>query len=149
MIAQLTEIGHPDQNALIKGAEDTSTDEYVKSVQTHVQDLARAQGIDKALNEHGVDVIVAPGDSPITSLTTSAGKSLTTRPRQPRADCIVEYPVAAVPVGVLSLYGRPHGLSVLTRAGNEEKLMQFMFAFHNTFPSRPIPQNLDKSESVL
>jgi len=123
---------HPDQSALIKGVEDTSTEDFVKSVQAHVQHLARAQGIDKALDEHGVDVIVAPGDSPITSLTTSA-----------------DYPVAAVPNGVLSIYGRPHGLSVLTRAGNEMKLMEFMFAFYNAFPSRPVPCDLDRFDAQL
>ena len=56
--------------------------------------------------------------------------------------------MAAVPSGTLSLYGRPHGLSILARAGEESKLLDFMGIFERTFPKRPVPPMLAKERSV-
>ena len=56
--------------------------------------------------------------------------------------------MAAVPSGTLSLYGRPHGLSILARIGEERKLLDFMGTFERTFPKRPVPQMLAEGSSV-
>ena len=47
--------------------------------------------------------------------------------------------MAAVPSGTLSLYGRPHGLSILARIGEERKPLDFMDLFERTFPKATSP----------
>jgi amidase len=114
----------------------------------HIRKMAREDGIDKAMSDHNVDLIVVPGDSPISSLTTCAGMLIV--PQEKTHMLISEaYPIAAVPNGVLSLNGRPHGLSLVTSVVNTGKLLEFMSIFEKTFPKRPIPSMLREKASSL
>jgi amidase len=45
----------------------------------------------------------------------------------------------SVPLGTLEYNGRPHGLSLIAKAGQEAVLLRFMEVFHDVFSERPEP----------
>ena len=76
------------------------------------RESAGRQGIDKALAEHNIDIIIGPGDSGICDIAAQAG-----------------YPTAMVPLGMLKgKYGlrQPHGLMITSRKNGEGKMLEFM-----------------------
>ena len=50
-------------------------------------------------------------------------------------------PIATVPIGSLDVTGRPYGLGIIARPGDEAKLLQVMAAFEATVPS-PVTPNV-------
>lgn len=94
-------------------------------------DDARARGrkrLDSILSQHGIDVIIGPADSPMTSYATAAG-----------------YPLATLPVGILDYNGRPFGLTAITKAHGEPLLLNLQCAWEKMFP-RMLPESLKKVE---
>jgi len=79
-------------------------------------------GVEKALDENQVDVIMAPSDSRLVSVASAAG-------------C----PVANVPLGFARFNGRAHGLNVIARPRDERALLQVMLAWQGTFPEALAP----------
>lgn len=80
------------------------------------------------MNLENLDVLFAPMDSPICSLSTASG-----------------YPIANVPLGRYHLKGvasRPFGLAILAKAGGEGTLFKVMTAYEANFPRRVIPEQL-------
>lgn len=47
----------------------------------HLRKVARDQGVDRVLKEYGVDVILGPTDSGLTSMASAGGKSSNTLTR--------------------------------------------------------------------
>ncbi|KAJ5633529.1 hypothetical protein N7528_001371 [Penicillium herquei] len=86
---------------------------------------AGEDGIDKVLNEFGLDVIVTPMDSPISTVAALAG-----------------YPSATVPLGYLEPSGRPVGLCLVGKANEEGKLLSVMSAYEATMPGHRLPPQL-------
>jgi amidase len=84
------------------------------------------RGIDRTLEENGVDVIIGPGDGRMFKISGTAG-----------------YPIASLPLGYLDFNGRPFGLQVTTKAHQEALLIQVQSAWEATFPKRQ-PPRLDK-----
>lgn len=74
-------------------------------------------GIQKSLDEFGVDVIMGPTDGRIASIAASAG-------------C----PVATVPLGYADFNGRAFGMNIIASAGKEKEMFQVMSAWEATFP---------------
>jgi amidase len=94
-------------------------------------DNARARArkrLDDTFSKHDIDVIVGPGDSPMTNYAASAG-----------------YPIATLPVGVLEFNGRPFGLTVIAKAHGEPMLIKLQSAWEKLFP-RKLPESLKKVE---
>ncbi|KAL7805666.1 amidase signature domain-containing protein [Trichoderma aethiopicum] len=83
---------------------------------------AARQIIHAAFDTHGVNLIVAPGDSSLCIHAAAAG-----------------YPIATAPIGQLRYNGRPFGLCVLARADEEELLLRFMAAYEAVAKPRPVP----------
>ncbi len=79
-----------------------------------MRDTAREK-IDTMMLENGIDVILAPA-APMASVVALAG-----------------YPHGVVPLGFANCDGRPFGLNVLARAGEEDKKFAFMSAWEATF----------------
>ena len=73
-------------------------------------------GVEKALDENAVDVIMAPSDSRLVSVASAAG-------------C----PIANVPLGFAHFNGRAHGLNVIARPRDERALLRVMTAWQRTF----------------
>ncbi|KAI0468028.1 amidase signature enzyme [Xylaria cf. heliscus] len=85
----------------------------------------RSQGrkiLDDAFDSEDVNIIAAPGDSPLCVYAAVAG-----------------YPIAAVPLGQLSYNGRPFGICLVAQENEEKLLLRFMSAFELLFPPRPVP----------
>ncbi|KAK4061446.1 hypothetical protein Trihar35433_9773 [Trichoderma harzianum] len=103
----------------------TMSDEEHDFLLSHARKAGRDIGIDKTLKEYDVDLIIAPGDSPVNLLVSAAG-----------------YPSATIPLSYLEYNGRPIGLVAFTTAGGEGMLLNFLHAYENTFPKRRPPSRL-------
>lgn len=91
------------------------------------------ESIEKCLAESKADVIMASGESLLTSIAAVAG-----------------YPIASVPLGFSTLNGRPSGMEIMARNGDEEKIFEVMSAWEVTFPDgRRPPPLLAKWEASL
>lgn len=64
---------HPSQDEFLKAQEQrTSPKEYERYL-AHLRHAATVDGIDRIRDEYGLDVIVGPADSFITSFATGSG----------------------------------------------------------------------------
>jgi amidase len=84
--------------------------------------VSRDEGIDKAMKEYNLDVIIGPGDSLLMNLAAAAA-----------------YPIAAMPLSTLEYNGRPFGVMAVASAHQEMALVKAMHAWHSTFSPRPVP----------
>jgi amidase len=100
--------------------------------------MSKEEGIDKALAQYDIDVIIGPADSFLSSLAAAAGWNLTPISSFPTLMGI-GYPIATVPIGRMDFNGRPFGLVALTTAHKEAKLLHFMSAWEKTFLPWPVP----------
>lgn len=66
---------------------------------------------------HGVNIIVGPADSALSTMAGAAG-----------------YPIAALPLGKLQYNGRPFGVAAIASGGREDLLIQFMGAWEKLWP---------------
>ncbi|RAH66303.1 amidase [Aspergillus aculeatinus CBS 121060] len=103
---------HTDQTDLLETLKSSMDDEKAAAAKTYAQRLAGPEGIDATVEKHGVDIIIGPGDCAICAVAALAG-----------------YPTGMVPLGRLEGpggLGQPQGLMLISRAGGEQKLLQFM-----------------------
>lgn len=136
-------IEYPGQDLLTSALEDKTPLEKVMRAREAARRIATS-GISDALNEHKLQAIIAPTDSPISSLASSAGMQCTSLPDRmhpllPQSDCSIGYPIATVPLGRRNTNGRPFGASIMTRAGDEGTLIRIRSAWEATFPKREMP----------
>lgn len=94
---------------------------------------AARSGIDKALSENEIDVIIGPSDGMFASMASAAG-----------------YPVASIPLGFANFNGRAFGVQVLARSGEEDKILRAMSAWEATFPGsrQPPPSLVNRNSKV-
>lgn len=81
--------------------------------------------VERCFEATGADVIMASGESYLTSIASGAG-----------------YPIASVPLGFSSYNGRPSGMEILARNGEEEKVFRVMSAWKTSFPEARKPPPL-------
>ncbi|KAF4513450.1 hypothetical protein G6O67_000720 [Ophiocordyceps sinensis] len=112
----------PNQDGLVGILKASRPDQDAARSLEHCKRWAATEGIDKAISEHGVDVVVCCSDSYF------AGVSVASR-----------YPMAAVPLGYIKSSGRPYGLQAIAPAHQEKKLVAFMAAWERIFPPRRVP----------
>ncbi|KAM4063679.1 amidase [Hirsutella rhossiliensis] len=112
----------PNQDGLVGILKASRPDEDAAESLEHCKRWAATEGIDKAISEHGVDVVVCCSDSYF------AGVSVASR-----------YPMAAVPLGYIRSSGRPYGLQAIAPAHQEAKLVAFMAVWERIFPTRRVP----------
>jgi amidase len=87
-------------------------------------------GVEKALDDNEVDVILAPSDSRLVSVASAAG-------------C----PVANLPLGFARFNGRAHGLNAIARPRDERALLRVMMAWEGTFPEALAPPMMMTGDS--
>ena len=97
-----------------------TAEKYEKGVKL-IRDVAGFNGIDKALKEHRLDVIMGPMDGRIPTIAAAAG-----------------YPVGTVPLGYSKTNGRPFGVCIVTTARKEEKIFRAMSAWNAMCESDPL-----------
>jgi amidase len=96
--------------------------EEVNAARSHLQTAGGPDGLDYLFTTHSLDIIIAPGDAPLSSLAAAAG-----------------YPTAACPLSALKLNGQPFGMTLASRPHTEHTLLHFLTAYENIFPPRALP----------
>ncbi|MCJ1435812.1 hypothetical protein MMC27_005187 [Xylographa pallens] len=123
---------HTNQADLLETLESSMTDATAAAALTHGRRLAGPQGIDRALAEHNVDFIIGPGDCAICALAALAG-----------------YPTAVVPLGILEGeggMGQPQGLMMISGAGGEGRMLEFMRLWEGVVGGWKVPLLLRATE---
>lgn len=100
---------------LENGLKDNTTDQESHRSLDHFRRSVR-ETVEKLWAETGTDVIMASGESSLTTTAAAAG-----------------YPIASVPLGSSTYNGRPYGLEIVARNDAEDTLFQVMSAWEATF----------------
>lgn len=87
-----------------------SDDEYIGGL-WHLRQSFR-DAVEDMFQETGADVVMASGESFLTTIAAGTG-----------------YPMASVPLGLSAYNGRPHGMETAARSGEEEKMFKVMSAW--------------------
>ncbi|KAF2657867.1 amidase signature enzyme [Lophiostoma macrostomum CBS 122681] len=116
------EVFCPNQNGLRKAQSFSMSAEDIEKNLRICKQWAATEGVDKVIEEHGVDVIVAPCDSFFAGVSVAS-----------------QYPLASIPFSYVTSSGRPYGLHVIARANEEDKIIKFMSAWEETMPPCRVP----------
>ncbi|KAG6366464.1 hypothetical protein INS49_000641 [Diaporthe citri] len=119
---------HPRQDEFLKAQEQQTSPKDYEEHLAHLRRAATIDGIDHILDEYGLDVIIGPADSFITSFATGSG-----------------YPIAAMPLSYLRFNGRPLGVAAIARKnqeallvknGHQQKIMSYLMGLPCMFHPR-------------
>jgi amidase len=131
---------------LFEQAEKTKglTDPAYRKAAATAKRLAGAQGIDRLLNQHKLDVLVAPTGGPAWAIDVVTGDhflgAASTLP------AVAGYPHITVPMG--EAHGLPLGISFIGTAWSEAKLIALAYAFEQRTKSRKAPRYLRSVEDL-
>ncbi len=109
-------------------------DEIVKFIRL----TAKTNGFDRIFAEQEVDLLMGPLDGRIVTVAAAAG-----------------YPAGVVPLGFADDFnGRAYGVTIVAKAGREDRIFEAMSAWEKTMPGRKPPPllrdwNVTKATSSL
>ncbi|KAI8965480.1 amidase signature enzyme [Daldinia sp. FL1419] len=106
------------QTELIRSRDNNMTEHRHREVCDILRRAALEKGVGKAIEDNGLNIILAPSDSILVSYAAWA-----------------RWPIGTVPLGRLDGFGQPFGLFALACSGKEDILLRFMALFEKTFPS--------------
>lgn len=131
----------PNQNGLIKAQKVSMSPKETKKNLEICRQWAAAQGVDKVIEETGVEVIVAPADSFFAGVGVASSKLqfLFSVESSRLTTFATGYPLASIPFTYVKSSGRPCGPHVIARANEEDKIIKFMSAWEKTLPPRRVP----------
>ncbi|QOC22861.1 amidase [Wenzhouxiangella sp. AB-CW3] len=131
------EIARFDRSLIFRAAETEGleSEEYREALSTMLE-FSREQGIDRVMDEHELDAIVAPTGSPawMTDLTLGDNFSVSSSSPSARAG----YPIISVPMGLID--GLPLGISFFGRAWSEPDLLAMAYAYEQATGHRSSPE---------
>ena len=116
---------------------DLSSVEYQETLAKMLQG-SRAEGIDRVMNEHDLDAIIAPTGSPAWKTDLINGDSYHLGSSSPAARA--GYPNITVPMGIIDEL--PVGISFFGRAWSEPLLLEIAFAYERGTRHRKSPKFL-------
>lgn len=119
--------------ALEKG--DLNSEEYLEALQNMLQG-SRDGGIDRVMDKHGLDAIVAPTGSPAWKTDLTNGDSFQLGSSSPSAHA--GYPVITLTMGHID--GLPVGISFFGRAWSEAVLLEVAYAYEMATGYRRAPE---------
>ena len=114
---------------------DLETAEY-KEALTKMQKAMRENGIDRVMDEHKLDAIIAPTGGPAWKTDHVNGDAYHVGSSSPAA--IAGYPNITVPMGFID--GLPVGVSFFGRAWSEPVLIEIAYAYEQGTKHRKAPQ---------
>ncbi|KAK4145145.1 amidase signature domain-containing protein [Dichotomopilus funicola] len=114
----------PSQSVLENAAKDNMNHEKYLHDLGYLRKSYR-EAVEKCFEATSADVIMASGESYLTSIASGAG-----------------YPITSVPLGFSSYNGRPYGMEILARNGEEQKIFRVMSAWEVSFPDARNPPPL-------
>lgn len=117
---------------------DLNSPEYKKAL-SEMLSGTRENGIDKAMQEHNLDAIMAPTGSPAWKTDLVNGDNFQLASSSPSAQA--GYPIISLPMG--NIDGLPVGVSFFGRAWSEAVLLEIAYAFEQKNPQRIVPQFLN------
>lgn len=134
------ELDHFNQKYLEMAQEKGGLDseEYQKALKG-MQINMREKGIDRVMNEHRLDAIIAPTGAPAWETDITNGDSFHVGSSSPAA--IAGYPNISVPMG--NIDGLPVGISFFGRAWSEPVLIEIAYSYEQGTNHRIIPQFID------
>ncbi|KAK6078644.1 hypothetical protein SCUP515_09694 [Seiridium cupressi] len=109
------------QDQLLQALKATETPEEIALLKQKFREKGKSI-INDVLNRENVNLIAAPGDSPMCIHAAAAG-----------------YPHITIPLGKLNYNGRPFGICVMAGEHDEAALLRFMAAYESISEPRPIP----------
>jgi amidase len=118
---------------------DLSSEEYLKAL-AESKRLAGKDGIDKVMEEHGLDAIIAPTNGPAWTIDWVNGDHFSGSSSSYPA--ISGYPNITVPMGFVR--GLPVGISFFGKAWSEPVLIRIAYAFEQASKLRTPPGFPDK-----
>lgn len=124
-----------------KGGLDEKTYQHAKA---ECLRLARDEGIDQVINEHQLDAIVAPTQTPAWMIDPICGDKVIGGCSSPAA--MAGYPHITVPAGYV--YGLPVGLSFFGTAYTEGTLLECAYAFEQATNVRVPPRFQAHAETL-
>ena len=110
-----------------------------KDYKQHLEDLkrrSRAEGIDRIMNEHQLDAIIAPTNSPAWKTDLENGDTFVLGSSSPAARS--GYPNITVPMGMIDRL--PVGVSIFGRAWSEGTLIEIAYAYEQATLHRRTPK---------
>ena len=116
---------------------DIKSKEYLKSLDTMIKQ-SREEGIDKVMNEHELDAIIAPTGGPAWKTDLTNGDNFGIYSSSPAA--IAGYPNITVPMGLID--GLPVGLSIFGRPWTESILLEIAYNYEQGTQHRTTPNYL-------
>jgi len=120
------------EEAQAKG--DLTTDEYLESLKNSKL-FAGKEGIDKVMEEHNLDAIIAQTNGPTWSIDWVNGDHFSGGSSSPAA--ISGYPNITVPMGFVE--GLPVGISFFGKAWTEGKLIEIAYSYEQATQHRQAP----------
>ncbi|MDR9366274.1 MAG: amidase [Balneolaceae bacterium] len=126
-----------DRSLITMAAEkgDLNSEEYQNALERMLTE-SRENGIDRVLNEHGLDAIIAPTGSPAWKTDLILGDNFSLSSSSPSARA--GYPIITVPMG--NIEGLPVGLSIFGSAWSEPVLIEIAYAFEQGTQHRIVPR---------
>ena len=119
-------------------------DETYETYLGNIRKATRENGIDRLLEEHSVDVLVAPSGPVASRVDPVNGDVWPSWAGAGYLAAVAGYPHLTVPMG--DVHGMPLGLSFMASAGQDAEVLSYGYAYENITNHRKDPAFLNSAE---